>query len=105
MSSETPYSVPPAGLPPPTWVDSPTSFEIMVADLSKQPRIAVDKRHQKADWAARPLTPSQIDYARLDTHYLFQLRDILEKELEEKDRLKLAQEDFARATKVEQPRE
>ena len=31
----------------------------------------MDKRHQKADWGARPLTPAQIDYARLDTHYLF----------------------------------
>jgi ribonuclease D len=73
--------------------------------LSEKLDIKVDKRHQKADWAARPLTPSQIDYARLDTHYLFHLRDILEKELEEKGRLQLAREDFARACKVEQPRE
>lgn len=73
--------------------------------LSEKLDIKVDKRHQKADWAARPLTPSQIDYARFDTHYLFRLRDILEKELEEKERLQLAREDFARATKVEQPRE
>jgi ribonuclease D len=73
--------------------------------LAEKMDIKVDKRHQKADWAARPLTASQIDYARLDTHYLFQLRDILEKELEEKERLQLAREDFARACKVEQPRE
>lgn len=73
--------------------------------LGEKMNIKVDKRHQKADWAARPLTPSQIDYARLDTHYLFQLRDILEKELEDKGRLQMAREDFARATKVEQPRE
>src|SRR5512141_2606098 len=73
--------------------------------LSEKMGIKVDKRHQKADWAARPLTPSQIDYARLDTHYLFQLRDILEKELEEKGRLQLAREDFARATRVERSRE
>jgi ribonuclease D len=65
----------------------------------------VDKKHQKADWAARPLSASQIDYARFDTHYLFQLRDILEKELEEKERLQLAREDFARACKVELPKE
>jgi ribonuclease D len=67
--------------------------------------IKVDKRHQKADWGARPLTPAQIDYARLDTHFLFQLRDMLEAELEEKDRLQLAREDFARATEVELPRD
>ena len=73
--------------------------------LSEKLGIRVDKRHQKADWAARPLTPSQIDYARFDTRYLFQLRDLLQKELEEKDRLQLAREDFARACKVEIPRE
>src|SRR5215216_1357355 len=74
--------------------------------LSEKLDIKVDKRHQKADWAARPLSPSQIDYARFDTHYLFRLRDILEKELAEKGRLQLAREDFARACKVEQlPRE
>lgn len=73
--------------------------------LSEKLGIKVDKRHQKADWGARPLTPAQIDYARLDTHYLFQLRDMLEAELEEKDRLQLAREDFARATEVELPRD
>jgi len=73
--------------------------------LAEKMGIHVDKRHQKADWGARPLTPSQIDYARFDTHYLFQLRDILETELAQKGRLELAREDFARACKVEQPRE
>ena len=59
--------------------------------------IRMDKRHQKANWGARPLTREQIHYARLDTHYLFDLRDALEKELIEKDRLLFAKEDFARA--------
>jgi len=72
--------------------------------LAEKIGIKMDKRHQKADWAARPLTASQIDYARFDTHYLFQLRDILEKELEEKGRLQLAREDFARACRVELPK-
>lgn len=71
--------------------------------LAEKLKIKVDKRHQKADWGARPLTASQIDYARFDTHYLFQLRDILEQELEERGRLQLAREDFARACKVELP--
>ena len=60
-------------------------------------KIHTDKRHQKANWAARPLTKEQVHYARLDTHYLFDLRDVLEKELIQKDRLIYAKEDFARA--------
>lgn len=59
--------------------------------------IKMDKRHQKANWAARPLTQDQIHYARLDTHYLFNLRDALEKELRERERLDFALEDFHRA--------
>ena len=62
--------------------------------------VKMDKRHQKADWGARPLTPAQIDYARFDTHYLFQLRDKLENELREKGRYELAIEDFALACSV-----
>jgi ribonuclease D len=62
--------------------------------------IGMDKRHQKANWAARPLTSEQIHYARLDTHYLFKLRDVMEKELREKGRWRVAQEDFARACQV-----
>lgn len=59
--------------------------------------IKMDKRHQKANWAARPLTQDQIHYARLDTHYLFNLRDALEQELRERERLEFAMEDFYRA--------
>lgn len=73
--------------------------------LAEKFQVKMDKRHQKADWAARPLTPAQIDYARLDTHYLFNLRDILERELREKDRLELARDDFARLCRPEEPRE
>lgn len=63
--------------------------------------IKMDKRHQKADWAARPLTNEQIHYARLDTHYLFNLRDVLEGELKEKERLDFAKEDFYRACRLD----
>jgi ribonuclease D len=65
--------------------------------LNDKFKIQTDKRHQKANWAARPLTKEQIHYARLDTHYLFDLRDVLEKELREKERLEFAKEDFVRA--------
>ncbi|MEP6896301.1 MAG: ribonuclease D [Chloroflexota bacterium] len=67
--------------------------------------LKIDKRHQKADWGARPLTSAQVDYARFDTHYLFQLRDLLEGELSEKGRWELALEDFALACNVSEPKE
>jgi ribonuclease D len=67
--------------------------------------IKIDKRHQKADWGARPLKADQIHYARLDTHYLFDLRDLLEEELRGKGRWDLAREDFARACEPEDPKE
>lgn len=73
--------------------------------LAEKFQVKIDKRHQKADWAARPLTPARIDYARLDTHYLVDLRDLLEAELQEMGRLELAREDFARASEVEIPKE
>lgn len=68
--------------------------------LQEKFAVKMDKRHQKADWGARPLTPAQVDYARFDTHFLFQLRDVLENELREKDRLALALEDFVLACHV-----
>ncbi len=58
--------------------------------------IKVNKRFQKADWARRPLTPELLNYARLDTHFLLKLRDILQEELEAMDRWELAQEEFVR---------
>ena len=73
--------------------------------LAEKFQMKIDKRHQKADWGARPLTSAQIDYARQDTHYLFALRDLMETELREKDRWELALEDFARACKVEDAKE
>lgn len=73
--------------------------------LAEKFQFEMDKRHQKADWAMRPLTPAQLDYARLDTHFLFDLRDDLEAELRSRDRLQIALEDFARACKVDLPEE
>ena len=73
--------------------------------LAEKFGVKIDKRHQKADWGARPLTTPQIDYARFDTHYLFQLRDQLELELREKGRWELALEDFVRACHVDDAKE
>lgn len=73
--------------------------------LSEKLQVKMDKRHQKADWGARPLTAAQLDYARLDTHYLFELRDLLEAELREQNRLQLAREDFVRASSTDVQKE
>ena len=73
--------------------------------LAEKFSVTIDKRHQKADWGARPLTPAQMDYARFDTHYLFRLRDLLEAELREKGRWELALEDFAMACHMGESRE
>ena len=62
--------------------------------------VKMNKRFQKADWAMRPLTRDLLMYARLDTHYLIPLRDMLQAELEAQDLWQLAQEDFELATHV-----
>jgi ribonuclease D len=56
--------------------------------------IKVNKHFQKADWGVRPLSRELLLYARLDTHYLIPLSDMLKAELEEKGLWQLAQEDF-----------
>jgi ribonuclease D len=54
--------------------------------LSQYVGVTIDKRFQRADWGRRPLSPAQLDYARLDTHYLIELRHRLAKELQRADR-------------------
>ena len=65
--------------------------------------VQVNKKFQKADWGKRPLSAEQINYARLDTHYLLPLKKMLEAELEQKGLLQMACEDFERACDVEIP--
>lgn len=56
--------------------------------------INLDKRYQRANWGMRPLSQAMRNYARLDSHYLFALQEMLEKELKEKGLWELAREDF-----------
>lgn len=53
-----------------------------------------DKRFQRADWSARPLTDGMLEYAAGDTSHLNELRDILRNKLIEKQRLSWAEEEF-----------
>lgn len=68
--------------------------------LEAQFGVKLNKRHQRANWAARPLTPDQLAYARLDTHYLLPLRDKLAAELRARDCWPEAHEEFERLTHV-----
>lgn len=43
--------------------------------------VSLNKKWQRYNWARRPLQPEQISYARLDTHYLIPLRNLLAEEL------------------------
>ena len=53
-----------------------------------------DKRFQRADWSARPLTDGMLEYAAGDTSHLNELRDILRNKLIEMNRLSWAEEEF-----------
>jgi ribonuclease D len=64
--------------------------------LSKEFGIILNKRYQRANWGQRPLSPELIAYAQQDTHYLVALRDHLQAQLEARDLMVLAEEDFAR---------
>ena len=66
----------------------------LAALLSKYLGITLDKKFQRADWSARPLSPEMITYAATDTRYLPQLRDILRARLSEIERLDWTQEEF-----------
>lgn len=67
----------------------------LAALLDKYLGVRLDKRFQRADWSARPLSPEMLAYAASDTRYLPALRDILKGKLEELGRLAWAEEEFA----------
>jgi ribonuclease D len=67
----------------------------LAALLEKYLGLRLDKRFQRADWSARPLSPPMLEYAASDTRHLPELRDILRAQLESKGRLGWALEEFA----------
>ncbi|HEX9220926.1 MAG TPA: ribonuclease D [Gemmatimonadaceae bacterium] len=58
--------------------------------------VKLDKKHQRADWSMRPLTRDMLEYAAQDTRYLLQLKDHMTSELQNRGRLRWAEEEFAR---------
>lgn len=73
------------------------------AILAEEFGLELDKRYQRANWGKRPLTAEMLDYARLDSHYLIELRHRMHAALQKAGLLDLALEDFARACQVSIP--
>ena len=62
--------------------------------------VTLSKKYQRTNWKRRPLTPAQLDYARLDTHYLLRLRDQQLQTLTESGHWPEALEEFARLARL-----
>lgn len=58
--------------------------------------VSLNKKWQRYDWGKRPLRQEQLDYARLDTHYLLPLRHRLAAELQANDLWESAREAFGK---------
>jgi len=62
--------------------------------------VELNKKYQRADWSQRPLSPEMVEYAAMDGRYLIPLARMLEKELEEKNRLAWVEEECLLLSKV-----
>jgi ribonuclease D len=72
----------------------------LAALLQRHFGMAVDKSHQRADWAKRPLGPELLAYAATDTHHLIELAALLQRELEALGRWEWALEEFERLASI-----
>ncbi|MBK6496017.1 MAG: ribonuclease D [Gemmatimonadetes bacterium] len=68
--------------------------------LAKYFNVTADKRFQRADWSARPLSPPMLDYAAGDTVHLCELRDILLEQLDAMGRTEWVAEEFENLEKI-----
>lgn len=62
--------------------------------------VQLDKKHQRADWARRPLPEEMLRYAAMDTQYLKELASRLEEQLRARDRWEWAVEEFERLEEI-----
>src|SRR5256885_1767356 len=72
----------------------------LAALLERHFALKLDKTHQRADWAQRPLPRNMLEYAATDTRHLIALADKLRAELEALGRWEWAVEEFARLENV-----
>ena len=68
----------------------------LAALLERYFALTVDKTHQRADWAMRPLPRAMLEYAASDTRNLIELADKMRNELMAIGRWEWAQEEFSR---------
>ena len=73
----------------------------LAALLQEHFGVALDKKFQRADWSARPLPETLLDYAALDTAHLLELKNRLADELTRLRRLGWAKEEFRLLEEVE----
>jgi len=75
----------------------------LAAVLEEHFGVVLDKSMQRSNWGTRPLTERQIDYARLDTHYLPRLKALQEVELTERGRTMIVDGECRRLEELEPP--
>ena len=63
--------------------------------------VKLNKKFQKANWGARPLSKEMLDYAINDVRYLKKLRDMFHSKLKKNDLLDEITEEFVKLTKLE----
>jgi len=63
--------------------------------------VRLSKANQRSDWGRRPLSPDQLAYAALDTHYLLPIAEELRGELERQGLAEQAHAEFRRIAAVE----
>jgi ribonuclease D len=68
----------------------------LAALLREHFAVTLNKRYQRANWGLRPLPSDQLNYARLDTHYLLPLHEIQAQQLTDLKRWPQARHRFAR---------
>jgi ribonuclease D len=75
----------------------------LAALLEKHIGVTPDKRFQRADWSARPLSQPMLEYAAMDTRHLPDLRDLMRDKLVARGRLEWVLEECALLTAVRWP--
>ncbi len=67
--------------------------------------VELDKSMQRSNWAQRPLTPKQLAYARLDTHFLLPLMKEQRSDLARLERAMIVDGECRRLEGIEPPRD